>query len=232
MNESVRNANRPSGREPGHGDDRALRIEYERKRLLGNVFASAFAMLATWAMVVITIAHVGPAAAATGVPDLDAMLTRYSQVPWWASLLLVPAALVASAKFLGSLYRLQDGEPAFVLTPQGLRFRPSLLDERVRVPWSAIRKVKARRFKQHRSIVLTIDEIDRHVPRSGPFAALRRIARSGRGTITLTTPMSKAAWTDLAEILQRHVAEYGHPDDSTPSGDAQPRSAPLRRSSA
>jgi hypothetical protein len=173
------------------------------------VLLSGFATLVSWGALAFAIAHVGfNLAVPTGVPPVDAIVGRYSTIPWWAGVALIPAAMFATARFLGSVYRMQDGEPAFVLSPRGLQFRPSVFDERVRVPWSAIRKVAGRRMKNHLAIALTIDDVDRHVPSGGALAGLRRFARLRRNTIVVGTPMARRAWKDLVARLQQQVAEH------------------------
>lgn len=195
------------GNAVARADDAVQVVEFDRRRLIATMLLSGLAAVATWCAVAVTVTHVGLRwAVPTGVDPVDAIFARHDAIPWWAALALIPAALFASVRFLRNVYRLQDGEPALVLSSRGLQFRPSVLDERVRVPWSAIRRVTPRRVKNHRAIALTIDDIDRHVPRSGPLAGLRRLARLQRNTIVVATPMSRTGWKDLVAELQRRVA--------------------------
>ena len=205
------------------GSEGILRIEHDRRRLVAVALASGFAAAAIWVGLIVALAHVGQASLPPDLaPDLEPLLARWNTpMPWWTALLVAPAALLATLRFLVGLYQLQDGDPAFVLSPRGMQFKPSVFGERVRVPWNAIRSVKARRFKNHRSIVLRIDDIERHVPRSGPLGSLRRLrdALSGGGAVRLRTPMSQVAWKELAEVLQRYLTRYGRPPQPGKGGD-------------
>lgn len=232
MNDSLANTRtrpRTNCAEEAAGES-SRRIEYDRRRVFATVLVSGFATLATWGGLIVALAHPGAAQVGRDLPpELRGYgLQQFTVVPWWAVLALVPAALVATFQFLACLFRLQDGDPAFVLSPRGMLFRPSVFGERVRVPWTAIRRVKARRFKNHRSIVLYIDEIDRYAPRGGLLGTLRRLrdAAAGGGSVRVRTPMSQNAWKQLAALLQEHVARYGREpatrDAGARGGDAPP----------
>jgi hypothetical protein len=130
---------------------------------------------------------------------------------------------------------LQDGDPALVMSPRGLDFRPTLFGEIVRIPWRAIRGFKSRSYKQQRFIVLQVDDLDRYAPRVGFAGFLRRIGwrRLGADQISFSTPMAKAAWNDLEAVLRRYLAQHGPPgatnDNASPSGARASGAGPTSR---
>jgi hypothetical protein len=210
MNEPARASNSPPPRsaisEPASA---TVRIEHDRRRLLWTTLASAFAVLTTGGAVVFTMLHVGKLSASLSeIPGIDAVVPNYARaMPWWTALPLGIALALAIAKMLRNLFRLQDADPAFVISARDLRFKPGVFGEAVRVPWPAIREVKTHRFKQHRNIVLQIQDIDRHVPRTGWFSPTRRRGAwgPGSGQISLEVPMSRKALDELAALLQSHL---------------------------
>lgn len=171
----------------------AIRIEHDRKRLALAALASGAAALVLPCMYVIGNLH--PARAA----------------PAWTLAPLGIAVLVAALGFVRSIIRLQDGDPALVISPRGLDFRPYLLGEIVRIPWNAIRGFKSRRFKQQRFIVVQVEDLDRYAPRVGLLGFLRHVGRRrlGADEISFSTPMAKSAWSDLEATLQRYLARHG-----------------------
>jgi len=192
---------------PGNDAGVTLRIEYDRRRLLLTALASVLATVMAGAALALALAHGSRVSASLlAAPGLDPQFVRLlGSIPWWTPLALGIAVLFAVARMLRNFYRLQDSDPAFVLSPRDLRFKPSVFGEAVRVPWTALRGVKARRHGKHRSIELRIDDVERYVPGSGLLAALHR----RRGAVTLRVPLSRAALDELAALLQTHLDRYG-----------------------
>jgi len=186
--------------------DGTIRIEHDRKRLVLAALASGIAALVVPGLFFIGIMHAPRVA------------------PAWTWAPLSVAVLIAAAGFLRSIIRLQDGDPALVLSPRGVDFRPYLFGEIVRIPWKAIRGFKSRRYKQQRFIVFQVDDIDRVAPRVGFSGFPRRAGRRrlGAGEISFSTPMAKSAWNDLEAALDRYLAQHGRPgatnDNTTPGG--------------
>ena len=178
---------------PARPADGTIRIEHDRKRLALAALASGAAALVLPCLYIVGNLH--PARAA----------------PAWTLAPLGIAVLVAALGFVRSIIRMQDGDPALVISPRGLDFRPHLLGEIVRIPWNAIRGFKSRRFKQQRFIVLQVEDLDRYAPRVGLFGFLRGRRRLGADEISFSTPMAKSAWNDLEATLQRYLAQHGHP---------------------
>lgn len=175
--------------------DGTIRIEHDRKRLVLAALASGIAALVVPGLFFIGIMHAPRVA------------------PAWTWAPLSVAVLIAAAGFLRSIIRLQDGDPALVLSPRGVDFRPYLFGEIVRIPWKAIRGFKSRRYKQQRFIVFQVDDIDRVAPRVGFSGFPRRAGRRrlGAGEISFSTPMAKSAWNDLEAALDRNLAQHGRP---------------------
>ncbi len=180
----------PVGRAEG-----TIRIEHDRKRLALAALASGLAVL-----VIPCVFFAGN-------------LHRTQVAPAWTLAPLGVAILTAALGFVRSIIRLQDGDPALVMSPRGLDFRPSLFGEIVRIPWKAIRGFKLRSYKQQRFIVLQVDDVDRYAPRVGFAGFLRRIGRHGLGAdqITFGTPMAKPAWNELEAMLRRYLEQHGRP---------------------
>jgi hypothetical protein len=84
--------------------DRTLRIEHDRRRLAFVALANVAGTLAAFGYLVWNIVH----------PSLKV-------ANWWALPSLSLAAFVATMGFLRSWYKLQDGDPAIVVSPRGLR---------------------------------------------------------------------------------------------------------------
>lgn len=181
--------------DPPRNTDGTIRIEHDRKRLALAALASGVATLALSGMLIAGMWH--PARAA----------------PAWSFAPLCLAILVAALGFVRSIIRLQDGDPALVISPHGLNFRPYLFGEIARIPWNAIRGFKTRRYKQQRFIVVQIDDIDRYAPRAGFPGFLRRLGkrRLAADEISFSTPMARSAWKDVETALQRYLARYGRP---------------------
>jgi hypothetical protein len=211
-----------SGRD---GDEGTLRIEYDRRRLLLTALGSVVATLMASAALVLALAHRGRLSASVfNAPGLDPQFVPLlGSIPWWTPLALGIAVLLAVIRMLRNFYRLQDSDPAFVLSPRDLRFKPGVFGEPVRVPWTAIRGVKARRHGKHRSIVLRVDDVERYVPGSGLLASLRR----KRGTVTLRLPLSRTALDELAALLQTHLNHYGKAAGAGEHGMAPAKTPPL-----
>ena len=191
---------------PARSTEGTIRIEHDRKRLALAALASGLAAL------------VVPGVFIVGHPHPVRMAPEWTLAP------LCVAVLIAAAGFVRSLIRLQDGDPALVVSPRGLDFRPYLLGEIVRIPWKAIRGFKSRRYKQQRFIVFQVDDIDRVAPRVGFSGFLRRAGRKhlGAGEISFSTPMTKSAWNDLEAVLGRYLAQHGRQgttkDNTNPAG--------------
>lgn len=183
-----------------------IRIEHDRKRLALAALARGLAVL------------IIPCTFFAG------NLHRAQIAPEWTLAPLGAAILVAVLGFVRSIIRLQDGDPALVLSPRGLDFRPSLFSEIVRIPWKAIRGFESRSYKQLRFIVLQVDDIDRYAPRIGFAGFLRRtgLRRLGADQISFSTPMSKPAWNSVEAVLRRYLAQHGRPgavsDNANPVG--------------
>jgi hypothetical protein len=156
--------------------DGTIRIEHDRRRLALAAAASGLAMLLVPCMFIVSSLHPGRAA------------------PTWTLAPLGVALLVAALGFVRSIIRLQDGDPALVVSPRGLNFRPYLFGEIARIPWRAISGFKSRSYKHQRFIVLQVDDIDRYAPRVGfapagggrartrSVSALRWRSRRGRSS--------------------------------------------------
>jgi hypothetical protein len=237
MSEPARSSNAPQPRgaiaEPASA---TVRIEHDRGRLVWTTLASAFAVLTAGAAVVLTMLHVGKLSASLSeIPGIDTVVPGYARaMPWWTALPLGIALLLAIAKMLRNLFRLQDADPAFVVSARDLRFKPAVFGEAVRIPWTAIRDARTHRFKQHRSIVLQIDDIDRYVPGSGWFSPIRRRGAwgPGSGQISLELSMSRKALDELAQLLRNHLVRNGRTaavDAAQPAGSADPASQTRNR---
>jgi hypothetical protein len=171
---------------------RTVRIEHDRRRLAFAAFASAIATLALPVMVVIGVMH----------PEHPA--------PAWTLAPLGVAIAVAGFGLLRNVSRLQDGDPALVISPRGLSFRPHGFGEIARIPWSAVRGFRSRSYKQHRVIAVQVDDADRYATRTGFLHLLRGLRlRSAANEISFSTPMAKQAWKDLEILLQKYLAHYG-----------------------
>lgn len=192
--------------------DATVRIEHDRRRLLLRLLAGVAGLVAMGVALAITLLHAVPLPIrATGVNDVDALLPRFvGAVPKWAPVVLVLTLASACIGLLRSVFRLQDGDPALVISPRGVRFRPTLFGDVAQIPWTAIRGVKLRHYKQQRYIDLRVDGIDRYVARLGLRSRLHRLVRGGdEGIATFCSPMSRAAWKSTGELLERYLAQYG-----------------------
>jgi len=189
---------------PPGAADRTIRIEHDRKRLALAAVASGIG-----AVVVPGIYFAG-------------MMHPVRITPGWTLAPLCVAVFIAAIGFVRAIIRLQDGDPALVLSPRGLDFRPYLFGEIVRIPWKAIRGLKSRSYKQQRFIVLQVDDLDRYAPRVGFVGLLRRIGRRrlGADQIGFSTPMAKAAWNDLEALLRRYLEQHGRPGTTSESAKA------------
>jgi hypothetical protein len=180
---------------PPRAAEGTIRIEHDRKRLALAALASGVAALLVPGMFLAGIVH----------PPRIA--------PEWTWVPLCVAVLIAAVGFLRSIIRLQDGDPALVLSPRGLDFRPYLFGEIVRIPWKAIRGFKSRSYKQQRFVVLQVDDLDRYAPRMGFSGFLRRVfrRRGGADETSFSTAMAKPAWNGLEAMLRRYLEQYGRP---------------------
>jgi hypothetical protein len=197
----------PADVAPARLAEGTIRIEHDRKRLALAALASGLAALLVPGVFI--VGHLHPVRTA----------------PEWTLAPLCVAVLIAAVGFVRSLIRLQDGDPALVVSTRGVDFRPYLLGEIVRIPWTAIRGFKSRRYKQQRFIVFQVDDIDRYAPRVGLAGFLRRIGkrRLGADQISFSTPMAKSAWEDLEAVLQRYLEQHGRPgvtNDNLKPGEA------------
>ena len=196
---------------PPPGLDATVRIDHDRKRLLLRLFAAGAGLVAMGVALAITLLHAGEFTVhPTGVHEVDALLPHYvGQVPRWAPVILVLTLASGCVGLLRSIVRLQDGDPALVISPRGVRFRPTLFGDVAQIPWSAIRGLKLRRYKQQRYIDFQVDGIDRYVSRLGLRGRLHRLVRGGDcGIATLSSPMSRTAWKNTGELLERYLAHY------------------------
>lgn len=175
--------------------DGTIRVEHDRKRLL---LAATMSGVATLALPGVLIAN---------------SLRLPHPPPAWTLVPVCVAVLVAALGFVRSIIRLQDGDPALVISPRGLKFRPYLFGEIVRIPWDAIRGFKSRSYKQQRVIVVQVDDVDRYAPRVGFLGFLRSMGRRklAANQISFSTPMARSAWKDVEATLQRYLARYGPP---------------------
>lgn len=230
MSEPARSSNSPQPRGAiGEPASATVRIEHDRGRLVWTALASAIAVLTAGGAVVLTMLHVGKLSASLSeIPGIDAVVPDYARtMPWWTALPLGIALLLAIAKMLRNLFRLQDADPAFVVSARDLRFKPGVFGEAVRIPWTAIRDAKTHRFKQHRSIVLQVVDIDRYVPRAGWFSPIRRRGAwgPGSGQISLEVSMSRNALDELVKLLQSHLVRNSRTaavDATQPAGSTDP----------
>ena len=181
---------------------RTLRIEHDRRRLAFAMLASGFATLALLVMLVVNIMH--PAHPA----------------PSWTLAPLGVAIVLAALGLLRNIWRLQDGDPALVISPRGLSFRPQAFGEIARIPWSAIRGFRSRSYQQQRFIAVQVDDPDRYAPRAGFLHLLRGLGiwRSASNEVGFSTPMTKAAWKEIEDALQRYLAQYGAPAAASNDG--------------
>jgi len=188
-------ASKPAADAPPSGFEGTIRIEHDRKRLALAALANGAAALIIPGMFYFGIIH------------------PVRMAPAWTLVSLTVAVLIAAIGFVRNIIRLQDGDPALVLSARGLDFRPWLFGEIVRIPWTAIRGFKTRHYKHHRIIVLQVDDIDRYAPRVGFTAFLRYFGRQrpDAGEISFGAPMSKSAWFDLETVLKRCLAQRGRP---------------------
>jgi hypothetical protein len=216
-----------------------VRIEHDRGRLLRITLASAFAVLTTAGAIVFTMLHVGKLSTSmSAIPGINEIVPSYTRsMPWWTAVPLGIALLLAIAKMLRNVFRLQDADPAFVISARGLRFKPGVFSEAACIPWAAIREVKTRHLQKHRSIILQIDDIDRHVPRSGWFGPTRRrgVWGPGSGQIALEAPMSRKALDELVALLQSRLVSNGRApavDTTPPAGSADSASRARNRAPA
>jgi len=193
--------------------EQTVRIEHDRRRLLMRVLASVVALLATSSALVVAILRAGtPEFHLEHAPQLDAVLRPYlTAMPWWTCALLGIAVVGALIGTLRNVFRLQDGDPALVVSPRGLSFRPAVFGEIVRIPWNAVRGLRLRQIKQNRFLAVQVDEPDRYVAQARMFAILPRTFRFGMRAkeIELSTPMSKHAWLETEALLRRYLARYG-----------------------
>lgn len=176
--------------------DRTLRIEHDRKRLAFAALASGAGTVAAFGYLVWRLAH----------PDRI--------VPeWWAMSSLSLAALVATLGFLRSWYKLLDGDPAIVVSPRGLRFRPSPLSEPALIPWSAIKEFKTQTYKNHRYLKIKVENCSRFVSHPGILGRWRWFIaeRVKPDELSFSTPMSKQAWRDFEALLQEYLKHYSQP---------------------
>lgn len=199
---------------PAPAPDATVRIEHDRKRLLLRLLAGLAGLAAMGVALVVTLLHAGQfqfAPHPTGVNAVDALLPRYVDgVPKWAPVILVLTLVSACIGLLRIVFRLQDGDPALVISPRGVRFRPTLFGDVAQIPWAAIRGLKLRHYKQQRYIDFSVDGVDRYVARLGLRGRLRRALRGGEdGIVTFSSPMSRAAWKDTGALLERYLAQYG-----------------------
>ena len=211
--------------------DRTVRIEHDRRRLLMRVLASIAALLATCAALVFALLHANePAFDITGVPQLERLLRPHATAsPWWTCTLLAFAVVGALIGTLRNVFRLQDGDPALVISPHGISFRPAVFAEIVRIPWTAIRGLRLRQRKHNRFLAVQVDEPDRFAAQSRIFAPLPISLRLGAraNEIDFTTPMSKHAWTETEALLRRYLACYGR---ALPAEHARAAPPPGRKS--
>ena len=205
-----------------------IRIEHDHRRLLLRVLASGAGFLAICAGLVVASLHLGDNAfEAPGMPAQVRAALRATGMPWWTLIALAAALVSGGIALLRNVYRLQDGDPALVVSPRGLSFRPTVFGETTRIPWSAIRAVRLRRFKQHRFIGVQVEDAERYVAHVGARARLRRLFDPGAPTeLSISSPMARDAWTRTESLLQRYLARYGdgkNPVDASAGAAPRPR---------
>ena len=196
----------------GNALHRTVRIEHDRRRLALRLLASAVALLAACAAFVSTWLHAGAGLLHDPAlpPPVQALL-RATTVPWWATFTLGVAVLGAAVGVLRSIYRLQDGDAALVVSPQGLKFRPSVFGETASIPWHAIRGVRLVRLKNQRSIALAVANVDRYVAHVGLRARLRNSisSTSPAPEILFTSALAPDDWKRTVKLLQDYLVCYG-----------------------
>jgi hypothetical protein len=175
-----------------------VRIEHNRKRIASALLASVIGAIVAIGWLV------------SRVPDtIDA-------APWWALASLALAAIGAVLGMLRHIYRLQDGDPALVISPRGLRFRPNMFGEQANVPWQAIRGLKPIRFGKYRHIELLVENAGHFAERSGSF--MRWPRPTGPDTLAFATSLSNAEWLRVEALLQRYFDRYGNKTPPQPEG--------------
>jgi hypothetical protein len=195
--------------------EKTVRIEHDRKRLLFATFGSG--MSASFALVYLIwrITH----------PSFIA--------PWWALTMLAVVALTAVINMLRNLYRLQDADPALVISPLALKFKPAVFGEMVSIPWTAIKSLRSKRRKQFRYLVLQVNDVDRYMPRMSFFSNRNLLlgTRAHENVVVFGAPISKSAWKELDALLQRYLTYYGKPEivaasisKRTPTANSTPTS--------
>jgi hypothetical protein len=212
-----------------------IRIEHDRRRLLLRMLASVLALLATCSALIVAILHAQePALLLAGVPQLDRWLRPHAAAaPWWTCTLLTLAAISALGGTLRNVFRLQDGDPALVISPRGLSFRSTVFGEFVHIPWMAIRGLQLRQRKQNRFLAVQVDEPERYAAQAGIFRSLMRSMRPVRraNEIDFTTPMSKRAWQETEALLRRYLAHFGQAVPRTDAGIAPVKASTVRAKS-
>lgn len=210
MTNPEKTANKTSADLPRGGTaNGTIRIEHDRKRLALAALARGVAALVVPGMIFVRI------------------LQPPRIAPAWTWAPLSIAVLIGAIGFVRGIIRLQDGDPALVLSPRGLDFRPYLFGEIVRIPWKAIRGFKSRSYKQQRFIVLQVDDLDRYAPRLGFSGFLRRVGgqRLGADAITFSTPMAKPAWNDLEAMLRLYLEQHGSPGATSGANASEMRAS-------
>jgi hypothetical protein len=205
-----------------------IRIEPDRRRLLLRVLASGFAFVAICVGFVVASLHLADNVfEAPGIPPELRAALRATGMPWWSLIALGIALVTGGFGLLRNVYRLQDGDPALVVSPRGLSFKPTVFGETSRIPWSAIRGVRLRRFKQHRFIGVQVEDVERYAAHIGARARLRRLFDPGATTeLSINSPMAREAWARTESLLQRYLARYGDRGlDASASAAARPRTA-------
>jgi hypothetical protein len=204
--------------------DATVRIEHNRRRLFLRLLAGAVALASIGVGLTVMVLHVAQQPTrVTGVADLDVFLSHRSYgAPWWAPIAFGFAAAGACIGLLRTFFRLQDADPALVVSPRGMRFRPTLFAEQVTIPWTVVRRLKLRQYKQHSYMLVRVDEIDRHVPRVGSRGWLRRLFRPGArdGDVAVDVVLSKAEWKRTEALLRAYLAKYGKPDTQAAASSA------------
>lgn len=208
--------------------DRTVRIEHDRRRL------ALRALLGTLALLVLCASIAGAVLNRTRMwqgqsipPELDTLL-RITAVSWWTTVALAIAVVTGAIGVLRNIYRLQDADPALVISPRGLNFRPTVFAETARIPWSAIRGVRLRRHKHQRWVAVAVDGVDRYVAQAGLRARLHNLFRNRAQApeVLFSTPMAPAAWARLEQLLKEYLARYGQP--GTNGGGEPPAAGPPR----
>ncbi len=132
----------------------------------------------------------------------------YSLWPLWAfggtALVLITSGLA----FFREFARLQSIEPGLTLSPRGLKTTCDM-NRRAKelIPWSEMKNIEVRVVGGLRSVAITLRDPARCLEARPWFDALNF---SGADRVVIPTRTLRIDSADLAALLSRYFAEYGH----------------------